>query len=136
MPHSIRLNEQLGVIVLRFRGDVDFSEIRKIFDTLVQIPSFKEGLALVADFRNSTSPLTGAEIATLADYAKRTDARWGATKWAFIAASDMTFGLSRMFSALTSDYQVTTHVFRDAHQADDWLGLGVEVREILASTPE
>ena len=77
-----------------------------------------------------------AEIAKLADYAKRTDAKWGVTKWAFIAADDLTFGLTRMFMAMTEDYDVTTQVFRDDIRADGWLGLAVDVEEILKKTPE
>lgn len=138
MAHSMRLNENLGVIVLRYRGSVDFNEIRKALDDVVRLPGFKAGLCLVADFRDNSTPLTAAEVSALADYAKRTDADWGVTKWAFIAAKDVTFGLARMFSALTANYQVTTNVFRDARAADDWLGLGlgIDMKDILASTPE
>jgi len=31
------------------------------------------------------TPLTADEVGKLADYAKRTDAKWGVTKWAIIA---------------------------------------------------
>jgi hypothetical protein len=136
MPHSIKLNDALGVIVLRSAGNVDFTELRNDLDELVRLPGFREGLALVADFRGSSTPVTAAEIAKLADYAKRTDARWGVTKWAFIAADDLTFGLTRMFMAMTEDYDVTTQVFRDGIRADGWLGLGVDVEEILKQTPD
>lgn len=132
MTHSIQLDHNLGVVVLRYSGIVDFEEIRNVFDELVQIPSFREGLSLVADFRNSDTPLTADEVRKLANYALRTDGKWGATKWALIASKDRTFGLARMYLALTADYQVTTHVFRSAQDADNWLGLGVEMEEILA----
>jgi len=136
MPHSIKLNDALGVIVLRSAGNVDFTELRNDLDELVRLPGFREGLALVADFRGSSTPVTAAEIAKLADYAKRTDAKWGVTKWAFIAADDLTFGLTRMFMAMTEDYDVTTQVFRDDIRADGWLGLGADVEEILKQTPD
>ena len=76
------------------------------------------------------TPLTADEVSKLADYAKRTDAKWGVTKWAIIAADDLT----RMYMALTEDYHVTTNVFGDAIKADDWLGLGVEMEQILRQT--
>ena len=136
MPHSIKLNDALGVIVLRSAGNVDFTELRNDLDELVRLPGFREGLALVADFRGSSTPVTAAEIGKLADYAKRTDAKWGVTKWAFIAADDLTFGLTRMFMAMTEDYDVTTQVFRDDIRADGWLGLGADVEEILKQTPD
>jgi hypothetical protein len=136
MSHSIKLNEELGVIVLRYRGNVDVAEIRHAFDEMVRLPGFQEGISLVADFRDTMSPLTGEEVQDLAYYAKQNDADWGVTKWALLASRDLTFGLARMYSSLTADYKVTTSVFRDAKKADDWLGLGVEVTEILARTPE
>jgi hypothetical protein len=80
------------------------------------------------------TPLTADEVGKLADYAKKTDAKWGVTKWAIIAADDLTFGLTRMYMALTEDYHVTTNVFRDANKADDWLGLGIEMEQILRQT--
>jgi hypothetical protein len=135
MSHSIKLNDAFDVIVLRSTGKVDFTELQNDLDELVRMPGFREGLSLVADFRGSSTPVTAAEIVKLADYAKRTDAKWGVTKWAIIAADDLTFGLTRMFMAMTEDYDVTTQVFRDAVKADGWLGLGIDVEEILKKTP-
>ncbi len=75
--------------------------------------------------------LTGADIQELAYYAKRSEVAWGETKWAIIAPDDVVYGLARIYMALTSKYDVTTHVFRTAEQADDWLGLGIEMSELL-----
>lgn len=136
MPHSIAFNQELGVIVLRAKGSVDVAEIEGAFDELVDVPGFKEGLNLIVDFRGSDTPITTVELRRLAVYAERTDAQWGDTKWSFLASDDVTFGLSRMFMALTSKHQVETHVFRDIDAANDWLGLGIEMDEILIRTPE
>jgi hypothetical protein len=136
MSHSIKLNEDLGVIVLRYRGSADFVEIKNVFDELVRIPGFKPGVKLIADFRGATKPLTDDEIRKLSDYAKSTDANWGATKWAFIASKEITFGLARMFVALTDDCTVTTHAFRSAIEADDWFEIGIEMEKILEQTPD
>ena len=134
MSHSVRLNKDLGVVVLRAK-DMDFNECRNVLDELVRIPGFKAGLSLVADFRGTNSPITAEEVRTLADYAQKTDADWGVTKWAIVASESLSFGLSRMFAALTDECQVTTHVFHNVTDADDWLGLGVEIKQILALTP-
>jgi hypothetical protein len=136
MSHSVRLNEKLDVIVVRFHGAPDFAEIKTLFDDAVTMPGFKPGLSLVADFRGSITPLTGAEIRQLANYISKTDADWGTTKWSVLASESSTFGLMRMFMALTDDHEVTTHVFRTLAEADDWLGLGIEMEDILAQTPE
>lgn len=136
MSHTIRLNDDLGVIVLRAKRSMDVAEIELAFAEMLSLPGFREGLSLIVDFRGSETPISGAEVRQLAEYARRADARWGTTKWSFIASADMAYGLSRIFMALTSEHQVETHVFRTLHDADDWLGLGVDVDEILARTPD
>ncbi|MDP1962661.1 MAG: hypothetical protein Q8K93_10730 [Reyranella sp.] len=135
MSHTIKLNKELGVIVLRAKRSMDVVEIQAAFNEVVHLPGFKEGLSLVVDFRGSETLITGAETRLLADYAKRADAKCAA-KWLFLASSDVTYGLSRMFMALSSQHEVETHVFRNVTDADDWLGVGVEMDEILARTPD
>jgi hypothetical protein len=136
MSHTIRLNDDLGVIVLRAKQSMDVAEIETAFAEMLCLPGFHEGLSLIVDFRGSETPISGAEVRQLAEFARRADARWGTTKWSFIASADMTYGLSRIFMALTSEHQVETHVFRTLHDANGWLGLGVDVDEILARTPD
>lgn len=136
MSHTIRLNDDLGVIVLRAKRSMDVAEIETAFAEMLCLPGFREGLSLVADFRGSETPISAAEVRQLAEYARRADARWGTTKWSFIASADMTYGLSRIFMALTSEHQVETHVFRTLHDANGWLGLGAHVDEILVRTPD
>jgi hypothetical protein len=41
-----------------------------------------------------------------------------------------------MFVSLTDELQVDTHVFRDIVEANGWLGLAVDVEEILMQTPD
>ncbi|MEI7871138.1 MAG: hypothetical protein WCK95_03415 [Alphaproteobacteria bacterium] len=136
MSHTIRLNEELGVIVLRAKRSMDIFEVQAAFDEMVRLPGFREGLSLVVDFRGSETPLSGADVRQLADYARRADAKWGTTKWSFVASGNTTYGLSRMFMALTSQHQVETQVFRTLADANGWLGLGVDVEEILVRTPD
>ena len=136
MSHTLKLNIELGVIVLRAKQNLSFNEIRSIFGELVRLPGFREGLCLVADFRGSGTSLTGEDMRQLADWARTTDAAWGDTKWSIIASSDVLYGLSRMYTTLTDQLQVETHVFRDVETADGWLGIGVEADEILARTPD
>ena len=136
MAYTISFNRDLGVIVLRAKQSMDVHELEQSFGELVNLSGFKEELSLIFDFRGSTTPLTSADLRRLAIYAEGTDARWGNTKWSFLASTDVTFGLSRMFMALTARHQVETHVFRTLIDADDWLGLGMGIDEILVRTPD
>jgi hypothetical protein len=136
VSHTTKLNDDLGVIVIRVRHSMNLAELVATLDELVRLPGFREGLCLVVDFRGSTTPLSADELRHLASYAGHTDAQWGSTKWALLVSSDETFGLARMFMAHTVAHQVTTHVFRTVGEADGWLGIGVDMDEILARTPD
>ncbi len=132
MPHSIQIIEDLGVVVARFRSDVTYEEVRNVLAETVQLPGFRPHLKAIIDFRNATTRATGTDVHKLALYAQNTDFAWGDAKCAVIAPSDLIYGLFRMFSALTSGYEVTTRVFRNVEKANEWLGLGMEMEEILA----
>lgn len=134
MPHAAKINDALGVVAIRYWGDLAYSEIAGAFDELVALPGFRTGLKCVADFRRAHTSLTGGEIRRLAVVARSTDHAWGATKWAVIASDDVVFGLSRMYSSLTSSHEVMTHVFRSGRAADDWLELGASLDDVLDHT--
>ncbi len=136
MSYSIVLNKDLGVVVLRAKEAMTIDELRLVFSDTVRMPGFRRGLCLVADFRGSGTVLSADDVRQLALHADKTDAAWGDTKWSILASSAVMFGLSRMFAALTDEHQVTTHVFRTVVEADGWLGLGIEMEEILERTPE
>ncbi len=132
MPHTTLLNDSLGVVLVRYRGRVELCELRDVLDEMVALPGFRAGLKHIADFRGAETPLTGDDIRRLADYAKETHHAFGATKWAIIASNTASYGLARMYSALTNEYEVTVQVFRDAKDADDWFELGIDLDQILA----
>lgn len=136
MSHTLTLNKELGVIVLRAKQTMSFGEIGRVFGEMVHLPGFKAGLCLVADFRGSGTTMTGDDIRQLVKQAVHTDDDWGVTKWSIIASDDLLFGLSRMFSSLTVGHLVNTHVFRSVLAADDWMDLGVGVEQILERTPD
>lgn len=108
----MKLNDNLGVVVVRHDGKIDFTELRKVLDEQVTLPDFRPGLQVVGDFGGSETPLTGDEIRELAEYARRTHHAFGATKWAIIAPNTLTYGLARMYSALTQEYEVAVEVLR------------------------
>ena len=131
MPHQVHPIIDLGAVVVRFSGRIDYQELQDVLDELPLLPDFRPHLKLIADFRDCATTMTGQEVQKLAAYARRSDASWGETRWALLAPDDVIFGLSRMYMALTEDYQVETHVFRSVDETDDWLGLGVGLEEAL-----
>jgi hypothetical protein len=105
-------------------------------DELTTLPGFRPGLKLLGDFRASETPLTGDEVRALANYAGPTHRAYGATKWALIASNTLTYGLARMYAALTHEAPVTIQVFKDPADVDDWLELGLDATKILARSDD
>lgn len=134
MAHEIGLDEQLGVVVVHYSGDVSFEEITEVMDEAIELPGFHEGLKAVGDFRNCDLSITSDDINRLVAYAKRNDLAWGDTRWALIAEKDYIYGLARMYMAKSNEMHVETCVFRNNAEADDWLGIGVSLDEALDRT--
>lgn len=124
MPHYMKLNTELGVVVMRYDGKVDLPELRKVLDELIALPGFRPGLKIVGDFRRSETPLTGDDMRELAEYAQSALQACGTAKWAIIASNTLTYGLARMYSALTEDTQVKVQVFRDPPKSMNGSSLG------------
>ena len=122
MPHRITFVPELEVVVGRFSGSISLAELENALDEVAREPWFHSRLKLIADFRGCSTAMTGNEVHTFAGYARRADLAWGDTRWAVLASSDLIYGLSRIYMAITAGYQVQTHVFRTAQEADDWLG--------------
>lgn len=131
MPHQTKLLGDLGVVVIQFSGHIAYEELQKALEVLPNLPGFRPHLKLIADFRDCQTSMTGREMQKLAEAARKTDSAWGETKWAFLAPEDVIFGLSRMYMALTEDYQAETHVFRSLEETEGWLELGVSMEEVL-----
>ena len=131
MPHRITFVPELEVVVARFSGEISLPELEKALDEVTREPWFHSHLKLIADFRGCSTAMSGDDVHTFATYAKRADVAWGDTKWAILASSDLIYGLSRIYMAITAEYHVQTHVFRSAQESDDWLGLGVGIDEAL-----
>ncbi len=130
MAHRTTLMEKLGVVVVRFRGDIVLDELERTMDEVPAEPWFRPHLYLIVDFREAHTDMAAQEVKKLADHAQRVDPMWGESKWAVLAKDDVIYGLSRIYMALTEAYRVKTHVFRSAEAANDWLG--VDVTDILA----
>ncbi len=132
MPHLTKFDEELGVVVMRYHGKIGLDEFRSVLDELSGLPGFRPGLNLLSDFGTAETPLTGDEIRALAEYALPIHRAWGVGKWAFIAPSTLTYGLARMYAALTHEAPLAVQVFKAAAEVDEWLELGLAAEKVLA----
>jgi len=121
MPVSYRIDKALGTIHTKCFGDLTFEEVMDHFRVLEQDPDCPEKLDVLLDMTECTSiPETdqlrsaGAAVGKIRDRV-RFDA------CAIVAASDLWFGMARMFLVFAEDYFRVSQVFRDLDEGKKWL---------------
>ena len=120
MPAEYKIDKTLGVVFSLAHGIINdhdaYSHQKKLRNDHDFDPRFNQ----LADF----TKLTHADISTEAIHhlADRNPFGLG-SKRAFVAPSDLMYGLSRMFQVLTNHHQNKLIVFRDMHEARKYLSL-------------
>ena len=81
------------------------------------------GKAAVWDFREAHFDMSSSEIEQLAQFILHHQPSIPPSKMAFVAQSDLEFGLSRVFEAYRQDERTDFRVFRDFEEALEWAGI-------------
>ncbi|HXA14507.1 MAG TPA: hypothetical protein VNW23_05215 [Opitutaceae bacterium] len=121
MPADFHIDTQHGVVYAKATGVFSHAEVLAYRARLLSHPDFRPGLNELADYREvAKMALSSAEVEELAR-----DTIYSAhSKRAFVVASDLQFGLSRMFGAyrkIAGDQEIM--VFRTMAEALSWLPL-------------
>ncbi|MEO6528935.1 MAG: hypothetical protein ABIP93_20120 [Gemmatimonadaceae bacterium] len=119
MSHSIDADERLVRCLAwgELSSEDLYEHYRKILIDLDFRPDYRQLGDLRDVTRLSADSTAIAAAASLAVFAP-------GTRRALIAPSDITFGLARMFASYAEDVGQLVRVFRDAREAEEWLGLG------------
>ena len=120
MPAEYKIDKMSGVVFSAAHGVVTDKEAYSHQDKLRDDSGFDPGFSQLFDF----TLVTGAElsIAAIHHLAERNPFGLG-SKRAFVASSDLMYGLARMFQVLTSDHSDELTVFRDMDEARNYLSL-------------
>lgn len=124
MPITTQIDETAKVIVCKVEGALAFDPAKAAVEEYLRHPSFVPGMNVLWDLRAAT--LDGFSPR---DYATRMaqafgqfgDERGVDFKLALVATSDLAFGISRQYEALTEKLPFVAHVFRDFDEAWNWL---------------
>ena len=134
MAHFLQLIEDFNLVVISYRDSVTTRDIEGVFDSLLSLARDNPGLAAIGDFRNCQLTFSTLELRSLASFSQEAALAAGPSKWAILAADDLTFGLGRMYSAFAASQPVETRTFRDVESLADWLELdAAELEEWLAT---
>jgi hypothetical protein len=126
MPIRVRLNAEIGLLVVVFEGVVTAEEFEIQVAPLIDIPAYSQVPLTLVDM---TAALRGdgpAEIvrrsARRAEKSVDSDIEAGA-KMALVATNDEFYGLGRMYEMLRDGSPLEIAVFRSLSEAEEWLGL-------------
>ncbi|NLX25887.1 MAG: hypothetical protein GXY61_08015 [Lentisphaerae bacterium] len=136
MPAYYTVDTDLKVVFVIHLGNVDDKEALAENEKLGSDPLITPELSYFVDLREAKSEMrTTAMLHRLAEQAKqwRGDSSSG-SRVAILVARDISFGLARMFEVYTDVDENNFRVFREIHEAADWLGIPVSaVEKVRAS---
>ncbi|MFL5544798.1 MAG: hypothetical protein ACJ792_08825 [Gemmatimonadaceae bacterium] len=120
MPISYDIDGKQRLVISRLSGVVTNDEVYNHNKRLRTDPQFDPNYRQLIDLTG----ITEVRIDTSTVTASAQDQYFtpGARR-AFIASTDVTFGLARMFALRAEASGHTIEVFRERRQAEDWLGI-------------
>jgi hypothetical protein len=114
-----------GILLTSFLGDVTPDDVRSYRAAVRADPAAGPGLLALVDCRKASKLFSTADLKTLAaeavDVYAHTRVR---QRCAVVVASDVAFGLARMYEMLLKDTPIDLEFFRDAEEAMSWLRSG------------
>jgi hypothetical protein len=127
MPVAYTIDKEKGRVVSWGEGVVGWGDIIAHMEGLTKEPDFRPTFSQLIDFAKVTRiELTHDQIYELA---KRTVFEKGAMR-AFVAATPIQYGLSRMFQSYRKIYGAETiHIFADRREATQWLDHEAQPKE-------
>lgn len=135
MPIYLRAMPEHRVTVFTHTGSIPDDEFLSFYQSAYEKKEFDVSMNYLVDLRGTdSSPRTADALRLLAEsirpYMREVDTR---PSVAVIAPRALSFGLARMYGALSGAVPWTFVVFRDAEAACAWLGLPGHVTSALAT---
>jgi hypothetical protein len=120
VPASYAIDPKQKLVTSRLWGAVTEDEVHDHNRRLRTDPAFDPNYRQLADMTGITEVIVGTGMIneTAIDQFFNPG-----TPRAFVATSDATFGMARMFALRAEGVGQTIEVFRDMRRAEEWLGL-------------
>ena len=125
MPYSYSIDEQHRVVRVRVTGHDTLLVNKARIQESTSDPYWKPGYNVLVDLRETYKlDFSVPDIEELAALHELLGTTIGDGKLAVVASSDVVYGVSRMWEIVTESHTfMTTNVFRDLEEAEDWLGI-------------
>jgi hypothetical protein len=129
VPIVYRIEPDVGLVILVHTGVVPDDEFLSSYRTLFGDPQYQKSFNMLVDLRRADSSARSPDtLRQLAEFVRQLfgDAEEG-PKVAVVAPEDISFGLARMYEALSDTVPWDFKVFRDVKVALPWLGLSEDL---------
>lgn len=119
---TFEIDSKLGIRIVRFSGAITEADFLDAFRKLWSDPAYDPTLPEIVDLSQASKISVGQPtIRQLAETAVQVHADTDGTKVAIYAPTDLTFGLSRMYSVFVDASPDLYRVFRERDAAVAWL---------------
>ena len=126
MPHKISFDETVGCYFVEWTGTIDVAEIGTYYKELSNQPWLRPNMKALHDFRKAVLNLSHDDIYNTVNYYRETLSSIGDSRRSILVASDVTFGLSRIFAALADHLPGDFLVSQDVENSKNWLSLPLD----------
>jgi hypothetical protein len=125
MAYSYTINKQDRAVRVTVTGHDTVLLNKARIQAITSDPDWEPGYNVLVDFRSThTFDLSMPDIEELAALHESLESIIGDGKLAVVASTDVVYGISRMWETVTESHTLlTTNVFRDLREAEDWLGI-------------
>lgn len=120
MPIAFEIDSAAHRVVATATGDIRIEDMVALMNQLAESRVLSYPLRL--DARGAVVALTAEETRRLVPLIGRLRDEHGQARTAFIADSDVSFGMARMYATLSADTDAGFMVYRTVEEGDAWLG--------------
>lgn len=120
-----KINKELGLLVLKYVGDVSLWQIGELLRQVSEDPDFLPTHNILTDTRGLTTNYSYEELQALAGQIKDSAKNMGQNKNAYLVDKDVTFGICRIWQSIREPETslAENKIFRNHDEALEWLGL-------------
>jgi hypothetical protein len=129
MPVDVRRSQDVALAT--FTGELTVADLFEVLERLLTLDREHGVLPRLIDSRTLRTTLTFSDMSQFTGVL-RAKINGVPVRTAILVASDVEFGLARMFAALRYDPDVVAEVFRVEAEALAWLGVDAHHRRLRA----
>ena len=120
MPIHFTVDHAAQRVTVTAEGDLRLENLVAVLNELASQRCY--GYAQCVDARRAVSQLTAEDVRRIVTLTARLRADHGQARTAFIAASDVSFGMARMYATLAAETDSGFMVYRTLTDGEAWLG--------------